>query len=87
MTNADKPSERRDAVSSILHQIRSPLSALIMFNESVRNDLKSGDVQKLLKNLPDRLDRMRKQADEMVMLLNLLGEEIKLLENGAGESS
>ena len=86
MASGDKSSERNDAVSSILHRIRSPLSALILFNESIRNDLKSGDIQRLLNNLPDRLDRIRKQADEMAKLLDLLGQEARALEKNASKS-
>ena len=62
--------ERDDFLSMASHELRSPLAALKLHVQTIREELKSGDLKRVMAKLPDRLDRVQKQADRVEDLIS-----------------
>src|SRR5215472_8390490 len=61
--------ERDDFLSMASHELRSPLSALKLYVQTIRDDLKSGNSELAIAKLPERLERVQKQADRVEALI------------------
>ena len=61
--------ERDDFLSVASHELRSPLSALKLYVQTIRDDLKSGNLERAIAKLPERLERVQKQADRVEALI------------------
>ena len=64
--------ERDDFLSMASHELRSPLAALKLHVQTIREELKSGDLERATARLPERLDRVQKQADRVEELISRL---------------
>jgi signal transduction histidine kinase len=62
--------ERDDFLSMASHELRSPLSALKLYVQTIRDDLKSGNLERAIVKLPERLERVQKQADRVEALIS-----------------
>lgn len=68
---AESALRERDAFLSMAsHELRSPLAALKLHVQTIREELKSGNFERVMKKLPDRLDRVQKQADRVEELIS-----------------
>ena len=61
--------ERDVFLSMASHELRSPLSALKLYVQVIRDDLKSGNLERAITRLPERLERVQKQADRVEELI------------------
>jgi PAS domain S-box-containing protein len=62
--------ERDDFLSVASHELRSPLSALKLYVQTILEELKSGNLEHAMAKLPERLERVRKQADRVEALIS-----------------
>jgi PAS domain S-box-containing protein len=62
--------ERDDFLSMASHELRSPLAALKLYLQTIGDELKSGSLERAIAKLPERLERIRKQADRVEALIN-----------------
>jgi PAS domain S-box-containing protein len=62
--------ERDDFLSMASHELRSPLSALKLYVQTIREELKTGNLERAIAKLPDRLERVQKQADRIEALIS-----------------
>jgi PAS domain S-box-containing protein len=62
--------EREDFLSMASHELRSPLSALKLYVQTIREELKSGNLERTIAKLPERLERVQKQADRIEALIS-----------------
>ena len=62
-------SERDAFLSMASHELRSPLSALKLYVQVIRDDLKSDNFERAIAKLPERLERVQKQADRVEELI------------------
>jgi PAS domain S-box-containing protein len=62
--------ERDDFLSIASHELRSPLSALKLYVQTIRDELKSGNLERAIVRLPERLERVQKQADRVEALIS-----------------
>ena len=77
--------ERDDFLSTASHELRSPLSALKLYVQTIYDDFKTGDQERAITRLPERLERVQKQADRIEALIGrmitvsvIAGGQIKL---------
>jgi len=61
--------ERDDFLSLASHELRSPLSALKLYVQTIRDDFKTGNSERAIAKLPERLERVQKQADRVEALI------------------
>ena len=73
MTEHDKTHGTSSA--AIAHDMRSPLAAIKMFVESIRIELSAGDFTQLLQELPGRLEKIQKQADLLVDMIDRFAKD------------
>ena len=67
---AETALNERDAFLSMAsHELRSPLSALKLYVQVIRDDLKSDNFERAIAKLPERLERVQKQADRVEELI------------------
>src|SRR5215475_10587199 len=64
--------ERDDFLSMASHELRSPLAALKLLVQITRDEVVAGNVERILDKLPDRLERVQRQADRIDALINRL---------------
>jgi PAS domain S-box-containing protein len=62
--------ERDEFLSMVSHELRSPLAALKLNVQTIREELKLGNTERMVARLPDRLDRVQKQADRVEELIS-----------------
>jgi PAS domain S-box-containing protein len=62
--------ERDDFLSMASHELRSPLSALKLYVQTIREEMKSGSLERAIAKLPERLERVEKQADRVEALIS-----------------
>jgi PAS domain S-box-containing protein len=62
--------ERDDFLSMASHELRSPLSALKLYLQTIREELTSGNLERAIARLPERLERVQKQADRVAALIS-----------------
>jgi len=62
--------ERDEFLSMVSHELRSPLAALKLNVQTIREELKLGNMERVITKLPDRLDRVQKQADRVEELIS-----------------
>src|SRR5262249_13043305 len=53
-------------------ELRSPLAALKLLVQITRDEVVAGNVERILDKLPDRLERVQRQADRIDALINRL---------------
>jgi PAS domain S-box-containing protein len=61
--------ERDDFLSIASHELRSPLSALKLYVQTIRDDFKTGNLERAMDKLPERLERVQKQANRIEALI------------------